>query len=104
MKKYFITVRTLRSTKLGEWISDEVKKKYDHTVISSDDWEKVKSNVKVIMEDAKENFPRCKQLSLTDYMCQYGETYGRHPRLALVDGGGNEAFTLDTYVIREDRA
>lgn len=106
-KKYFITVTVNSSTKLGEWVAEEVRKKYDHKVAGADRWKDIKDDVKTIMEAGQENFPRCKQLKLSEYAVggRYDSGgYGEHPRLSLQKESydGTAAFVLDTYIIRED--
>lgn len=102
---YFLTVTVYSSTKLGEWIADEVEKKYDHKVVAADQWEEIKNDVKTIMDAGQEKFPRCKQLSLKEYQISGTyKGYGDHPRLSLGKESydSTPAFIMDTYIIRED--
>ncbi len=106
-KRYFLTVTVNRSNKLGEWIAEEVRKKYDHRVVSADEWKHIKEDVMTIMDAGQENFPRCKQLKFSEYQVggKYDASgYGEHPRLSLQKESydGTAAFVLDTYIIRED--
>ena len=106
-KRYFRTVTVNSSTKLGEWIANEVAKKYDHKIAGADRWNDIKEDVMSIMDAGQENFPRCKQLCLKEYHLGFKYAscgYGIHPRLSLQKESydGTSAFVLDTHIIRED--
>lgn len=101
-KHYFITVRTYQSVNnMGSELGKYVESKYNNVVVSADDFEKVKSDIREKMAELEAKYPRSrafKMLALNS-VGRLGPSVYVKPQSKYND---NHIFVLDTAVIRNE--
>lgn len=104
-KHYFITVRTYLSVNnMGLELGEYVDRKYNHVVVSADDFEKVKDDIREKMKELEAKYPRSRAfrmevLSSDDRYKQSAPNIYVTPQSKYND---NHIFVMDTAVIRND--
>lgn len=104
-RHYFIMVRPYLSvSKMGLELGEYVDRKYNHVVVSADDFEKVKDDIREKMKELKEKYPRSKSFKmLTVYDIDRYEKGAPYiyvtPQSQYND---NHIFVLNTEVIRNE--